>query len=284
MLFLDGVYVKQSDRVRFVRTRAPTVTELTVFVHRISLRVGAFLERRGLLVRDMENSYLALDGLDTDNEDALADVLGHSITYRVAVGPQQGQKVFDDVHFGKNEEDWNLNITLYNNQFEDMIANVLVDDVVVGITALQPQNIGDESGSGIEFEFNQKLSENWQISVGGDYLINKLEAQPVARVRLFSRLNYQNGNFGINLIARYLGQVTARKADGVNFQNDLLLDDYWHFGLSGRWQFNENTIFYGKITNLFDKTSYSFSPQVGLEKGLPSRGRGFQFGVTYNFN
>ena len=41
--------------------------------------------------RDTENSYLALDGADEDPMDQLR---GHSITYRIAVGPQQGRKVF----------------------------------------------------------------------------------------------------------------------------------------------------------------------------------------------
>jgi len=40
---------------------------------------------------DAENSYLALDHSDEDPMDKLR---GHSITYRIAVGPQQGRKVF----------------------------------------------------------------------------------------------------------------------------------------------------------------------------------------------
>ena len=92
MLFLDGVYVNHHDKVRFVRTKAPTISELTVLVHRISQRVGAFLERRGLLVRDMETSYLMFDE-PSEEDELLQNVLGHSITYRVATGPQQGQKV-----------------------------------------------------------------------------------------------------------------------------------------------------------------------------------------------
>jgi hypothetical protein len=44
-----------------------------------------------LLVRDAEHSYLALEDLDEDPMDQLR---GHSITYRIALGPQQGRKVF----------------------------------------------------------------------------------------------------------------------------------------------------------------------------------------------
>jgi len=57
----------------------------------ISERVGRFLERRGILERDEENSTLTLDGLE---EDSLQDIHSHSVTYRVAIGPQKGRKVF----------------------------------------------------------------------------------------------------------------------------------------------------------------------------------------------
>ena len=44
-----------------------------------------------MLERDAEHSYLALESADKDPMDQLR---GHSITYRIAVGPQQGRKVF----------------------------------------------------------------------------------------------------------------------------------------------------------------------------------------------
>jgi len=49
------------------------------------------LEWQGLLERDAENSYLAMDAVPGGSMDQL---LGHSITYRIAVGPQAGRKVF----------------------------------------------------------------------------------------------------------------------------------------------------------------------------------------------
>ncbi len=44
-----------------------------------------------MLVRDMDNSYLALEPQD---ETGLEQVLGSSITYRIAIGPHQGRKAF----------------------------------------------------------------------------------------------------------------------------------------------------------------------------------------------
>ncbi len=67
MLLLDGVYAFDDyEKIRFHRVKAPELQELTQLVHTISLRVARFLERRGLLVRDDENSYLTLDCLDDE--------------------------------------------------------------------------------------------------------------------------------------------------------------------------------------------------------------------------
>ena len=66
---------------------------LEKLVHVISKRVGRALEPQGLLVRDLENSFLSLDSADVSGFD---DLLGHSITYRIALGPQQGRKACMD--------------------------------------------------------------------------------------------------------------------------------------------------------------------------------------------
>lgn len=92
MLVLDGVYAEDNyGKMRFHQIKAPTKSELNVLAHRISQRVAGFLEREGLLVRDVDNDYLALDGLE---EDPMLQIHGYSITYRIATGPQQGLKVF----------------------------------------------------------------------------------------------------------------------------------------------------------------------------------------------
>ncbi len=93
MLFLDGVYTEGSvgDSARFRWVRSPTSRELTQLVQTIARRVGRYLERQGLLERDAENSYLASDVVSGEPID---QILGHSITYRIAVGPQAGRKVF----------------------------------------------------------------------------------------------------------------------------------------------------------------------------------------------
>ena len=92
MLFLDGVYAKNNyGKAIFQRTNAPTQEELAQLVHTISHRVARYLERQGILERDEESSYLQLDGID---EDPMQQLIGCSVSYRIAVGPQQGRKVF----------------------------------------------------------------------------------------------------------------------------------------------------------------------------------------------
>ncbi|HIJ28946.1 MAG TPA: IS91 family transposase [Gammaproteobacteria bacterium] len=92
MLFLDGIYVENKHgKTTFQRTNAPTQEELARLVHTISHRVALYLERQGVLERDEENSYLQLDGMD---EDPMQQLIGCSVSYRIAVGPQQGRKVF----------------------------------------------------------------------------------------------------------------------------------------------------------------------------------------------
>jgi len=56
--------------------------------HTIAQRVARYLERQGLLVRDDGNSYLTAKGMDADPNSRMNQLLGSSIIYRIAVGPQ----------------------------------------------------------------------------------------------------------------------------------------------------------------------------------------------------
>jgi len=83
MLFLDGAYAGGAGSAKFRWVKAPTSSELNQLTHTIAQRLARYLERQELLEKDIEHSYLTMDQLR-----------GHSITYRIAVGPQQGHKVF----------------------------------------------------------------------------------------------------------------------------------------------------------------------------------------------
>ena len=96
MLFLDGVYTGGIDELpmRFQQVKAPNREELTRLTHTIARRVGRYLERQGLVERDTGNIFLTQEAVDVSDEDLSNQLLGSSITYRIAVGPQQGRKVF----------------------------------------------------------------------------------------------------------------------------------------------------------------------------------------------
>jgi hypothetical protein len=68
----------------------PQLTASWREAEQIAARIGRALERRGLVERDLENAWLARD----TEAGPLDDLLGHSITYRIAVGPRAGQKLF----------------------------------------------------------------------------------------------------------------------------------------------------------------------------------------------
>ena len=92
MLFLDGMYVERlNGATRFHRINVPSGREMTQLAYTIADRIGRYLERQGLLERDAENRYLVLE---TADEKPLNLLQGRSITYRIALGPQSGRKVF----------------------------------------------------------------------------------------------------------------------------------------------------------------------------------------------
>ncbi len=65
--------------------------DMVELVHTISQRIAKYLEKVGLVQRDMENSYL---NLPVDDEVSLLQLQGASVSYRITMGPQQSQKVF----------------------------------------------------------------------------------------------------------------------------------------------------------------------------------------------
>jgi len=92
LLVLDGVYRREGEgRLRFVPVPAPGTDELKGLVQRIAERIGRSLERSGLITRDIDTAYLAFDPAE---EAPIHGLLGSSITYRIATGPREGQKVF----------------------------------------------------------------------------------------------------------------------------------------------------------------------------------------------
>ena len=91
---LDGVYrTNAKGEPEFVETPAPSDEEVWEVLERIIKRVMKQLVRRGILVEDQGELYLA--DADDDYEEArtLRPLHRGSCVYRIAFGPRAGQKV-----------------------------------------------------------------------------------------------------------------------------------------------------------------------------------------------
>ena len=91
MLFLEGVIIQKRERTNFKRVKAPSHRDIECIVHTISHRIATYLEKAGLIQRDMDNTFL---DLPMDDEDSLLPLQAASVSYRIAVGKDAGKKVF----------------------------------------------------------------------------------------------------------------------------------------------------------------------------------------------
>jgi hypothetical protein len=92
MLYLDGVYNKNAT---FYPVKPPTSQDVDRVTQKIAERVSRYLEKAGYLVRDAESDYL---DLYADEEDAMPGLVGASISYRLAFGPNAGLGVPEKRH------------------------------------------------------------------------------------------------------------------------------------------------------------------------------------------
>ena len=91
---LDGVYRCGADGApTFVQVSAPTDDELDALLQTIITRLMKLLTRRGVLVEDMGQTYLAEPDADGEDARTLRPLQAAAVTYRVAFGPCAGQKV-----------------------------------------------------------------------------------------------------------------------------------------------------------------------------------------------
>lgn len=93
-LVLDRVYRCGADGApTFVETEAPTDDELHALLQTDITRLMKMLTRRGVLVEDMGQTYLAEPDTDGEASRTLRPLQAAAVTYRIAFGPRAGQKV-----------------------------------------------------------------------------------------------------------------------------------------------------------------------------------------------
>ncbi len=93
-LVLDGVYRCDADGApTFVETDAPTDDELHALLQTVISRLMKMLMRRGVLIEEMGQTYLAEPDANGEEARTLRTLQTAAITYRIAFGPRAGQKI-----------------------------------------------------------------------------------------------------------------------------------------------------------------------------------------------
>ncbi len=82
----DGVPV-------FIEVDAPTDDELHTLLQTVIARLMTLLTRRGVLVEDMGQTWLAEPQAEGEEARTLRPLQAAAVTYRIAFGPRAGQKV-----------------------------------------------------------------------------------------------------------------------------------------------------------------------------------------------
>lgn len=103
---LDGVYRCGADGVPgFIEAATPTDDELHALLHTVVTGLMKLLTRRGVLVEDMGQTYLAEPDADGEEARTLRPLQAAAVTYRIAFGPRAGQKVLT-LRGAMPREDW----------------------------------------------------------------------------------------------------------------------------------------------------------------------------------
>ncbi len=88
-LVIDGVYCLRGGKPEFQYVAAPSTEEMARLVKRIAKRVMKLLTRRGYLIEEEDVAYLKEEG-----EEALEPLQAAACSYRIALGPRRGKKVW----------------------------------------------------------------------------------------------------------------------------------------------------------------------------------------------
>jgi hypothetical protein len=110
-LVLDGVYRRGTDGApEFVEVPAPTDEALLTMLHKIITRLMKLLTRRGVLIEEHGQTYIADNDSDSDEARVLRPLQAAACTYRIAFGPRAGQKLLTVQGAMPSDADFNQNL------------------------------------------------------------------------------------------------------------------------------------------------------------------------------
>ena len=108
---LDGVYRRGVDgEPVFVVAPAPTDEALQAVLHKIITRMMKLLTRRGVLVEEQGQTYMADNEPDSDDARKLRPLQAAACSYRIAFGPRAGQKVLTVQRVMPRDADFKQNL------------------------------------------------------------------------------------------------------------------------------------------------------------------------------
>jgi hypothetical protein len=91
---LSGGYRSGADGVpEFIEVAAPTEEGLHALLQTVIARLMTLFKRRGVLLEDDGQSYLAESDTDAEEARTLRPLQAGAVTYRIAFGPRAGGKV-----------------------------------------------------------------------------------------------------------------------------------------------------------------------------------------------
>ena len=230
MLFLEGAISENSwGGTTFTRIKAPSHDDMVELVHTISHRIAKYLEKVGLVQRDMENSYL---NLPIDDEDTLLQLQGASVSYRIAMGPQQGQKVFTlqtlpastEGEYGQlaNTSGFSLHAGVFANPDEPETLERLCR--YISRPAISEQRLSMTQNGKVRYELKTPYRDGTtHIFLDPIDFIGKLAALvPPPRLNLtrFFGVFAPNSNLRAQVTASQRGKNSPRLINGGNAQSD----------------------------------------------------------------
>jgi len=145
---------------------------------------------------------------------------------------------------GKNED---VELVYFHNDFENLIQWREVAPWV-----WQPVNVANATTQGLEFSFNQQLSDNWSHSLGFTRLSIWTDGDPLLRRPKYSgsyQLAHADGRDSFSLAACY----TGRRFDAKTFPGPDVVGGYLVVDVAASRKLGSGTTLWLRINNLLDK-------------------------------
>lgn len=184
-------------------------------------------------------------------------------------------------HKMKNSQ---VEITWSKSKITQQIQLVPLDEEFQqGVTPFTPQNVSNHDLQSLEVEYAYNPIEHLIIRGNFTHFFDYSEVGLSENLASIA-LNYSLQQWNINLNGFYQSEVRSRIADGINFMEDIHLDDFWRFNFKLNYSVNDKLDTYVLAENVFDESYRTYDAANDLlQFGLPARGRILSVGLDWSF-